>query len=561
MEHFRETSGKKRRVLIADDESINREILGNILKDRYEVSYAEDGQEAFNMLKDEKPLFSLVLLDLLMPRMDGFEFISRLRADNDLRSVPVIVMTSEADAEVKSINLGAADFITKPYDMPEVILARCERIIELSEDKTIISSAEKDHLTGLYSREFFYEYIRQIEEYNRETLMDAVAFNIDHFHLINEMYGRKTGDEVLINLAGVLMDIFGRIAGIGCRSDADTFYVYCQHQFSYDSIMDKIQESLPALAEKARIRVRMGVYPNVDKELEPELWFDHSKTACDTIRGDYTRSMSVYSKEQHDRMVYHEELINEIDEAIANRDLIVYYQPKYGIQGDKPVLKSAEALIRWKHPERGMISPGDFIPLFESNGLIQKLDNYVWEEAAHQIRKWKEKYGRTIPVSVNVSRIDIYDPALESKLLKLIDTYDITTKDLLLEITESAYADNADTLSKVVESLRGRGFKIEMDDFGSGYSSLNMLTTITIDVIKIDMKFIRNMRRDDKSLRMVKLIIDIAGFLNVPVVAEGVEDEVQLNALKKMGCDLIQGFYFSRPVPPDEFEKFIEQEL
>jgi EAL domain-containing protein (putative c-di-GMP-specific phosphodiesterase class I) len=260
-------------------------------------------------------------------------------------------------------------------------------------------------------------------------------------------------------------------------------------------------------------------------------------------------------------MVYHEKLINEIDEAIANRDLIVYYQPKYGIQGNKPVLKSAEALIRWKHPERGMISPGDFIPLFESNGLIQKLDNYVWEEAAHQIRKWKEKYGRTIPVSVNVSRIDIYDPALESKLLKLIDTYDITTKDLLLEITESAYADNADTLSKVVESLRGRGFKIEMDDFGSGYSSLNMLTTITIDVIKIDMKFIRNMRRDDKSLRMVKLIIDIAGFLNVPVVAEGVEDEVQLNALKKMGCDLIQGFYFSRPVPPDEFEKFIEQEL
>ncbi|MBQ7588574.1 MAG: EAL domain-containing protein [Lachnospiraceae bacterium] len=561
MEHFRETRGKKRRVLIADDESINREVLGSILKDRYEVSYAEDGQEAFNMLKEAKPVFSLVLLDLLMPRMDGFEFISRLRADNDLRMVPVIVMTSEADAEVKSINLGAADFIIKPYDMPEVILARCDRIIELSEGKTIISSAEKDHLTGLYSREFFYEYIRQIEGYNRDTLMDAVVFNIDHFHLINEMYGRKTGDEVLINLAGVLTDIFGRIAGIGCHSDADTFYVYCQHQFSYDSIMDKIQESLPALSEKARIRVRMGVYPNVDKEAEAELWFDYAKTACDMIRGDYTRSVSVYSKEQHDRMLYHEKLINEIDEAIANRDLIVYYQPKYRIQGEKPVLKSAEALIRWKHPERGIISPGDFIPLFESNGLIQKLDNYVWEEAAHQIRKWKEKYGRTIPVSVNVSRIDIYDPALESKLLKLIDTYDITTEDLLLEITESAYADNADTLSRVVDSLRGRGFKIEMDDFGSGYSSLNMLTTITIDVIKIDMKFIRNMRKDDKSLRMVKLIIDIAGFLNVPVVAEGVEDEVQLTILKKMGCDLIQGFYFSRPVPPEEFVKFIEQEL
>jgi EAL domain-containing protein (putative c-di-GMP-specific phosphodiesterase class I) len=371
------------------------------------------------------------------------------------------------------------------------------------------------------------------------------------------MYGRRTGDQVLKKLADILTDIFGNIAGIGCRAEADTFYVYCQHQFSYDHIMNTIQESLPALSEKARIRVRMGLYPKVDKDIEVELWFDHAKLACDGIRGDYTKSIAVYSKEEHERAVYHERLINEIDEAIENKDLVVYYQPKYAIQGNEPVLRSAEALIRWKHPERGMISPGDFIPLFEGNGLIQKLDNYVWEEAARQIRKWKEKYGKTVPVSVNVSRIDIYDPALESKLLKIVDINDITTDELMLEITESAYADNADTLVRVVESLRNKGFKIEMDDFGSGYSSLNMLTTITIDVIKIDMKFIRNMRRDDKSLRMVKLIIDIAKFLDVPVVAEGVEDEVQVNTLKKMGCDVIQGFYFSKPVPPEEFERFI----
>ncbi|MBR4718615.1 MAG: EAL domain-containing protein, partial [Lachnospiraceae bacterium] len=157
--------------------------------------------------------------------------------------------------------------------------------------------------------------------------------------------------------------------------------------------------------------------------------------------------------------------------------------------------------------------------------------------------------------------IDIYDPTLEQKLLRLIDTYDITTNDLMLEITESAYADNADTLIRVIDSLRGRGFKIEMDDFGSGYSSLNMLTTVTIDVIKIDMKFIRNMLKDDKCLRMVKLIIDIARFLDVLVVAEGVEEEEQVRKLKEMGCDLIQGFYFSKPVPPEEFEKLIEKEI
>ena len=561
MEHFRETSGHKRRVLIVDDEMVNREILGNILSGKYDVSYAGDGQEALELIKGEKPGFSLVLLDLIMPRMDGFELIKLMRADNEMRSIPVIVMTAEADAEVKSINLGAADFITKPYDMPEVIIARCERIIELSEDKTIISSAEKDHLTGLYSRDFFFEYIRQIEEYNNDTRMDAVVFNIDHFHLINEMYGRKTGDKVLKGLADILMNIFEDVAGIGCRAEADRYYVYCQHQYSYDNIMQKIQDNLPELSEKAKIRVRMGIYPNVEKDIEVEAWFDRAKLACDRIRGDYTKSMTMYSSELHEISRYHEELINEIDEAIENRDLIVFYQPKYGIQGDKPVLKSAEALIRWMHPRRGMISPGDFIPLFESNGLIQKLDNYTWEEVAHQIRRWREKYGRIIPVSVNVSRIDIYDPALEKKLMKLIEDCDLTTKDIMLEITESAYSDNQDNLVRVVENLRNRGFKIEMDDFGSGYSSLNMLTTIAIDVIKIDMKFIRNMLKDDKSLRMVKLIMDIAGFLEVPVVAEGVEDKAQVDKLREMGCDLIQGYYFSKPVPPEDFEKLIDKEM
>ncbi len=561
MENFRISSGLKRRVLVVDDEMINCEILGNILRDRYEVDYAHDGREAFEMIKNASPQYSLVLLDLIMPKMDGFELIKVCRGSAGLKNIPIIVMTSEKEAEVKSINLGAVDFIIKPYDMPEVILARCERIVELSEDKTIISSAEKDHLTGMYSRDFFFEYIRQIEVYNRDRLMDALIFNIDHFHLINEMYGRKTGDMILKELAQMLMNIFKDVAGIGCRTEADTFYVYCQHQFNYDGIMKMIQDNLPELSETAKIRVRMGVYPNVDKDVEVEQWFDRAKLACDRIRGDYTKSMSTYSSELHERSLYHEKLINEIGEAINHKDLIVYYQPKYGIQGDKPVLKSAEALIRWKHPENGMISPGDFVPLFEGNGLIQKLDNYVWEEAARQIRKWKEKYGRTIPVSVNVSRIDIYDPELENKLLKILEINDLTSEELLLEITESAYADNAKALTDVVESLRNKGFMIEMDDFGSGYSSLNMLTTITVDAIKIDMKFIRNMRRDDKSLRMVKLIVDIAKFLNVPTVAEGVEDEVQVEVLKKMGCDLIQGYYFSRPVPPEEFEKFIEAEM
>ena len=286
-----------------------------------------------------------------------------------------------------------------------------------------------------------------------------------------------------------------------------------------------------------------------------------AKIACDRIRGDYTRRVAYYSKELSDRELYHERLINDINAGIENKDFVVYFQPKYAIQGVEPRLTSAEALIRWNHPELGMISPGDFIPLFESNGLIQKVDNYVWSEAARQIKAWKEENDYEIPVSVNVSRSDIDDPGLESNLLSILEQNGLAPDDLLLEITESAYSENADSLIEVVESLREKGFKIEMDDFGSGYSSLNMITTIPIDVLKMDMKFIKNMFKDEKSLKLVGLVMDIAKFLNVPVVAEGVEDEKQLITLKDIGCEIIQGYYFSRPVPAEEFEAFIQKEV
>jgi EAL domain-containing protein (putative c-di-GMP-specific phosphodiesterase class I) len=287
-----------------------------------------------------------------------------------------------------------------------------------------------------------------------------------------------------------------------------------------------------------------------------ENWIDRAKTACDRIRGDFSRHIAYYNNDFYEKAKYQERLINDIDDAIKNKDLKVYYQPKYSIQGDTPVLRSAEALIRWQHPELGMISPGDFIPLFESNGLIQKLDRYVWKEAAFQVGKWKKENGVSVPVSVNVSRMDIYYPKLRDEFIELLEINGLDKNELMLEITESAYADNAEQLVTVIEKLRIDGFLIEMDDFGSGYSSLNMLTTIPIDALKMDMKFIRNMQKDEKSMKLVELVIDIAKFLGIPVIAEGVETEEQLMLLKERGCDIVQGYYFSKPVPPEEFTKF-----
>ena len=557
MRNYRKNIGLKRHVLVVDDELINREILGNLLKADYEVHFAEDGQQALDILRARDHIYSLVLLDLLMPVMDGFQLLSILKEDDRLRSVPVIVMTSEKDAEVRSIKMGASDFITKPYDMPEVILARCERIIELQEDKSIIHAAEKDHLTGLYTRDFFTEYIRQIESYKPERKVDVMVLNVDHFHLINELYGREQGDQVLICIANTLSRLFERLQGIGCRPSADYFYMYCENGTDYEALFRTLKEDLNSKLPSANVRLRLGVYQDVDKSLTPENWIDRAQAACDRIRGDYSRHTEYYSNEFYEKTKYQEKLINDIDGAIAAKDLIVYYQPKYDITGDRPALRSAEALIRWKHPELGMISPGDFIPLFENNGLIQKLDRYVWQEAAQQVASWKKNFGVSVPVSVNVSRMDIYDPKLRDDFKSLLDRYHLETRELMLEITESAYADNADQLVNVTEELRSDGFMIEMDDFGSGYSSLNMLTSIPLDALKMDMKFIRNMQKDEKSMKLVELVMDIAKFLQVPVIAEGVETEEQLKLLKARGCDIIQGYYFSRPVPPEEFTKFI----
>ena len=561
MQDYKEKSGFKRHILIVEDDMINREILGNILNRDYTCHFAENGRQALDSLQQREFICSLILLDLMMPVMDGFQFMDEMKADDRLSSIPVIVMTSETDAEVKSIRTGAADFITKPYDMPEVILARCERIIELQEGKSIIHAAEKDQLTGLYTKDFFAEYIRQIEQYSPDEKKDILVLNIEHFHLINELYGRRQGDDVLVCIADLLTKLFDDSQDIGCRTEADYFYIYCHSGTDYETVLHSLLDGLAAAIPSTHVRLRMGIYPEVDKALAAENWIDRAKTACDRIRGDYSRHISYYNNEFYERSKYHEKLINDIDEAIASKDLIVYYQPKYAIQGEEPTLRSAEALIRWKHPELGMISPGDFIPLFESNGLIQKLDRYVWAEAARQVGEWKRTYGVSVPVSVNVSRMDIYYPKLRDDFKALLQANGLETNELMLEITESAYADNADQLVNVVENLRKDGFMIEMDDFGSGYSSLNMLTTIPIDALKMDMKFIRNMQKDEKSMKLVELILDIASFLQVPVIAEGVETEEQVQLLKERGCDIIQGYYFSRPVPPAEFIPFIEKEV
>ena len=548
----------RRRILLVEDEAINREMLEFCLADSYDVVSAETGAAALDIIRAQHESLSLVLLDLHLPDMHGLDILRCIRDHEDFGRLPVIVLTSDGDAEVECLSLGAMDFIPKPYPRPEIILARIQRSVELSEDRDTLHWTERDALTGLYNKEFFYRYAVQLDARHRDEPTDAIVLNINHFHTINDRYGKSYGDEVLRQIGAKALELVQNSGGIVCRSEADTFLVYCPHRTDYGEILNALSVSLSdAGRSENRVRLRMGVYAEADKTLDIERRFDRAKLAADTCRGSLTRVIGVFDNSMREAELLSEQLIEDFPAAIRERQFRVYYQPKFDIRSDPPRLHSAEALVRWQHPTLGTVSPGVFVPLFEANGLIQALDHFVWTEAAAQVRRWRDRFGFVLPVSVNVSRVDLCDPDMVDKLTDILARSGLRPDELLLEITESAYTEDADEIVEKVRQLRALGFHIEMDDFGSGYSSLNMFTALPIDALKLDMKFIRSAFQEQRDTRLLDVMIQLAEAFELPTIAEGVETEEQLQALRRMGCDIVQGYYFSRPLPAQEFEAFL----
>ena len=468
------------------------------------------------------------------------------------------VLTADQQAEVECLNLGAIDFIPKPYPQPDVILARVQRTIELFEDRRIIRSTERDTLTGLYSKEYFFRYSEQFDIQHKDIAMDAIVVDVNHFHILNERYGKTFCDDLLKRIGEKVSESILWTGGIVSRKEADTFLIYCPHRSDYENMLDSFSVELgDESGSGSRVHVRMGVYENADKNIDVERRFDRAKTAADTVHASFTKAIGFYDEDLNDREIFAEQLIENFRNALEEKQFRVFFQPKFDISPHKPILTSAEALVRWDHPELGMVSPGKFIPLFESNGLIQQLDLFVWQETARQIKEWKDRLGYAVPVSVNVSRVDLYEEDVVGTLLNIVESNGLQPNDLLLEVTESSYTENFSQIIGKVNELRAHGFRIEMDDFGTGYSSLNLISRLPIDAIKLDMGFIRDAFKEGGSTRMIEIIIDIAAFLNVPTIAEGVETEDQCKALRLMGCDIVQGYYFSKPLPADVFESFL----
>ena len=549
----------RKTVLIAEDVEINRMLLGTILEEEYDVRYASDGAETLKILREEKDRISLLLLDLMMPEVDGIEVLRTMKSDPALRNIPVIVLTGDQEAEVECLHLGAMDFIPKPYPGAEIIKARVSKCIELSETRDLIQSTERDTLTKLFNIDYFVRYVERFDRYFAEMPMDAIVININHFQTINERFGKQYGDDVLRRLADKIRATARETGGVCCRQGADVFLLYCPHREEYDSLLESLSIGIGGESSGAdHIRLRMGVYANADRQLDPERRFDRANKAADSVRGSHIRSVGFYDAAIHEAQIHRERLLEDFHSCLENNCFRVYLQPKFNIRREEPYLASAEALVRWVHPELGMISPAEFIPLLEESGLVLELDRFVWKHAAAYIRSWKDRFGVSVPVSVNVSRVDMLATNLKEIFRQILDEYRLEPSDLMLEITESAYTGSSDPVIETALALREMGFMIEMDDFGTGYSSLGMLNRLPIDALKLDMSFVRTAFAGEKrDTRIIQLILDIAKILGVPVIAEGVETEEQLLALKDLGCDLAQGYFFSRPVPGDEFDSFI----
>lgn len=549
----------QKKILVVEDNEMNRKLLVTILSSKYQVLEAEHGQEALEVLKMYKEEISLILLDIVMPVMDGYTFLSIMKADSAYASIPVIVTTQndgESD-EVAALTLGATDYVVKPYK-PQIILHRIASIIHLRETAAMINLFQYDRLTNLYSKAFFYERAKEILLQNPDKKYDIICSDIENFKLINDVFGMPAGDRLLCGLADLYKDRVGE-RGICGRFNADQFACLLERGCAYnDEMFIQASEQLNKLSGVKKVVMKWGIYEVHNRGTSVEQMCDRALLAARSLKGQYGKYFAYYDDHLRSRLLREQEITDGMETALAEEQFAVYMQPKYRIKDCK--LIGAEALVRWNHPQWGFQSPAEFIPLFEKNGFITKLDQFVWERVCCLQEQWKNRGLSPVPVSVNVSRADIYNVELSKVLTELVQKYNIPPSCVHLEITESAYTQDPAQIIDTVGQLRDLGFVIEMDDFGSGYSSLNMFNQMPMDILKLDMKFIQNVTAKPDNKGLLQFVIDLARWMKLQVVAEGVETREQLDCLAEVGCDYVQGYYFAKPMPYSEFEKLLQEQ-
>ena len=375
-----------------------------------------------------------------------------------------------------------------------------------------------------------------------------IQFDIKRFKIINDLYGERFGDEVLYFIIDQLRDICNENQYyLNLRSDV--FMIVTEYETEEDllAFIHMVDDRI-SLFKNVQVQFSYGVYTVEDKDMELRQMEDRAAMARKSAKNNIVTNILFY-KEQFKELLYSRRFIEEsMQTAISDRQFKMYLQPKYSIARNQIV--GAEALVRWMHPERGMIYPNEFIPVMEENGFIREVDYYIWAEAADFIRRCMDMGVHDCPISVNVSRIHLQDNACKKVLDDIIAKSGIDKSLLELEITETV---NDQQISQKAYELKEQGFKLLMDDFGSGYSSLNILLETPFDVIKLDKKFIENMMLSDKGKLILEQVVTMAERLGLGLLAEGVETEGQVEELRRIGCDLVQGYYYAKPMSIEDF--------
>lgn len=422
--------------------------------------------------------------------------------------------------------------------------------------KLMAQGFEHDELTGLFNKRTFYHETQRVIDCHPEDEFVLVRWNLERFKVINDLFGAGVGDQVLKILALTLQQFTEGVAPLA-RLESDHF-VSCHfaEHFSIDAVEEVLRQRLSPPEINYPIVLKCGIYEVDDKTIPVDQMCDRANLALQTIKDNYMTQYAFYDSALRQTLLDVQEIEGDMTQALEEGQFIVFYQPIYSVTSNRPI--SAEALVRWRHPTKGMISPGVFVPLFEKNGFITKLDRYVREQTARFIAQLVKQGKPIVPISVNISRIEFYGAEFCESVIRLVEQYQIHPSMLRLEITESAYTQNADALLCAMQQLQQYGFEILMDDFGSGYSSLNMLKDIPVNILKIDMRFVQDISYSDRAASVLSSVVRMAKWLEMRVVAEGVETAEQLTFLRSIGCDSVQGFYYSRPLPEADFVQLLE---
>ncbi len=563
---------KKYSVLVVDDSDINRDILNTILSADFKIYEATDGIQALEIMRDSRKKIDLCLLDIMMPRMDGYEVLSVMNKEHLIDYIPVIVISGEQEADKveKTYDLGALDYILKPFE-PRIVRRRVLATVMLFEKQRERSyklkaqmeenSRNVDEKTGLLSyASFFYACDKLIESDKIVEDYFMVAIDIEHFRLFNDWFGREEGDIYLQELADCLKEYTAGTRAICGYLGGDNFALFAPYNLGLiEQIQERIIEMLEKYGQSIGFGPMYGIFEARDSLYDAQLMYDNAVTAMSDIPGNYHNRIAIYDprllKKTGDELI----MLSDVQRGMDAKEFRFFLQPKVNMLNGKIV--GAEALVRWAHRTKGLISPGKFVPILEDNGFITNLDRYIWEEVCKWLRSWIDRGREPLPISVNVSQIDVFAGDVAEYFEDLIKKYDLSPNMIDIEITESAYAKEYSLINKTVDRLRKAGFKVLLDDFGSAYSSLNMLRNLKVDVLKLDMKFLdtnEDRENKEKGISIIDSIVGMSNQLGLPIIVEGVERLDQVEVLTKLGCVYAQGYYYYKPMPLKKFEELIK---